>query len=117
MARRAEAVQTDGVNFDEIANEITPNAAALQQEVVAVAEFLDGREHRFRHAFFGYLMACMGQIDVMSLCMFGPDEKPGDQTRRMQRLMEEYLDADKGEEHRVAIQLMRHTLMHTGALR
>jgi hypothetical protein len=28
-----------------------------------------------------------------------------------------HLDAQKSEEHRVAIQLMRHTLMHTGALR
>jgi hypothetical protein len=31
--------------------------------------------------------------------------------------MERYLDAQKVDEHRVAIQLMRHTLMHTGALR
>lgn len=110
-------MQTVGVNFDEIAEEIRSNAVALRQEVVAVAEFLDGREHLFRHANFGYLMACMGQIDVMSFCMFGPDEESGDQTRRMQRFMEEYIDADKVEEHRVAIQLMRHTLMHTGALR
>jgi hypothetical protein len=28
-----------------------------------------------------------------------------------------YLDAQKADEHRVAIQLMRHTLMHTGSLR
>jgi hypothetical protein len=61
------------VKFDEIANEITANAATLQQEVVAIAAFLDGREHQFRHAHYGYLMACMGQIDVMSYCMFGPD--------------------------------------------
>jgi hypothetical protein len=105
------------VKFDEIANEIMANAAALQREVVAVAEFLDGREHNFRHATFGYLMACMAQIDVMSFCMFGPDDEPGDQTRRMQRFMETYIDPDEVEEHRVAIQLLRHTLMHTGALR
>jgi hypothetical protein len=32
-------------------------------------------------------------------------------------LMEQYLDAQKADEHRVAIQLMRHTLMHTGRVR
>jgi hypothetical protein len=31
--------------------------------------------------------------------------------------MLKYLDDQKPEEHRVAIQLLRHTLMHTGALR
>jgi hypothetical protein len=35
----------------------------------------------------------------------------------MQLFMESYIDENKIEEHRVAIQLMRHTLMHTGALR
>jgi hypothetical protein len=105
------------VNFDEIAHEIRSNAVALHREVVDVTNFLEGREHHFRHATFGYLMACMGQIDVMSFCMFGPDEEPGDQTLRMHRFMKEYIDPHKVEEHRVAIQLMRHTLMHTGALR
>ena len=41
-------MQTVRVKFDEIANEITANAAALQQEVVAIAAFLGGREHLFR---------------------------------------------------------------------
>lgn len=100
-----------------MASEINANAVALHQEVVEVAEFLNGREHNFRHAAFGYVMACMGQIDVMSYCIDGPDKKRGDQTRRMQRFMERYIDPDKSETHRVAIQLMRHTLMHTGAFR
>jgi hypothetical protein len=62
-------------------------------------------------------MACMGQIDLMSKCEWGPVEPPRNQTPRMQGFMERYLDAQKADEHRVAIQLMRHTLMHTGALR
>jgi hypothetical protein len=36
---------------------------------------------------------------------------------RMQSFMERHLDAQKADEHRVAIQLMRRTLMHTGSLR
>jgi hypothetical protein len=47
----------------------------------------------------------------------GPVEPPRNQTPRMQGFMERYLDAQKADEHRVAIQLMRHTLMHTGSLR
>ena len=62
-------------------------------------------------------MACMGQIDFMSKCEWGPVEPPRNQTPRMQSFMERYLDAQKADEHRVAIQLMRHTLMHTGSLR
>jgi hypothetical protein len=62
-------------------------------------------------------MSCMGQIDVMSLCVFDLDKKKGDQTRRMQGFMDHYLYPKKFDENRVAIQLMRHTLMHTGALR
>ncbi|GAA2555985.1 hypothetical protein [Mycolicibacterium diernhoferi] len=105
------------MKFHDIASEIRANVVALHQEVVAMAEFLDGREHNFRHATFGYAMACMGQIDVMSYCTDGPDKARGAQTRRMQRFMERYIDQDKSETHRVAIQLMRHTLMHTGAFR
>jgi hypothetical protein len=59
----------------------------------------------------------MGQIDLMSKCEWGPVEPARNQTPRMQGFMERYLDAQKVDEHRVAIQLMRHTLMHTGALR
>ena len=42
---------------------------------------------------------------------------PEVETPRMQSFMERYLDAHRTDEHRVAIQLMRNTLMHTGALR
>lgn len=59
----------------------------------------------------------MGQIDPMSKCECGPIEPPRNQTPRMQSFMERYLDPQKVDQHRVAIQIMRHTLMHTGALR
>lgn len=47
-----------------------------------------------------------------NVCSGGASSEP-----RVQSFMERYLDTQKADEHRVAIQLMRHTLMHTGALR
>ena len=35
----------------------------------------------------------------------------------MLAFMAAYLGSDKEEEHRIAVQLFRHTIMHTGALR
>jgi hypothetical protein len=110
------------VKYTVIASEITANAAGLHDEVITLAQLFSktqflGDNRNFPHAHHGYLMACMGQIDLMSKCEFGPNEPPGNQTPRMQSFMERYLDAQKADEHRVAIQLMRHTLMHTGALR
>ena len=71
-----------------------------------------GDNRSFPHAHYGYLMACRGQIDLMSKCEWGRVEPPRNQTPRMQGIMERYLDAQKADEHRVAIQLM-----HTGSLR
>lgn len=110
------------IKFSDIADELIGNASALNDEVSNLAKllsqtaFLDDSRN-FSHAHYGYLMACMGQIDPMSKCEWGPVEPPRNQTPRMQACMENYLDVHKVDEHRVAIQLMRHTLMHTGALR
>jgi hypothetical protein len=110
------------VKYTDIASEINANAAALNFEATTLAQLFSntqflGDNRNFPHAHYGYLMACMGQIDLMSKCEYGKGEPPGGQTPRMQDFMERYLDARKADEHRVAIQLMRHTLMHTGALR
>jgi hypothetical protein len=110
------------MRYAEIADELVANATALHYEVSSLAKLFSetaflGDNRNFPHAHYGYLMACMGQIDLMSKCEWGPVEPPRNQTPRMQGFMERYLDAQKADEHRVAIQLMRHTLMHTGALR
>ena len=110
------------MKYTEIADELIANATALNDEVFRLAKLFSetaflGDNRNFPHAHYGYLMACMGQIDLMSKCEWGPVEPRRNQTPRMQGFMERYLDAQKADEHRVAIQLMRHTLMHTGSLR
>lgn len=110
------------MQYAEIADEISANAAALNFEVATLAKLFSetkffGDNRNFPHAHYGYLMACMGQIDLLSKCEYGKGEPPGRQTERMLSFMKRYLDAHKVDEHRVAVQLMRHTLMHTGALR
>ena len=111
-----------GVKYTEIADELIANVTALNDEVSSLAKLFSetaflGDNRNFPHAHYGYLMACMGQIDLISKCEWGPVEPARNQTPRMQGFMERYIDAQKADEHRVAIQLMRHTLMHTGALR
>jgi hypothetical protein len=101
------------VQYTEIAGEIIANATALNGEVATFTKM----PTKTKFLTYGCLMACMGQIDLMSKCEFGKGEPQGGQTPRMRSLMERYLDATKVEEHRVTIQLMRHTLMHTGELR
>jgi hypothetical protein len=110
------------VDFTEIAGEISRTAEALKYEVTTLAKCFAGNaffgdKRQFPHAHYGYVMACMGQLDLMSKCEIGPTGPPGGQTPRMQSFMERYLYAHRANEHRVAIQLMRHTLMHTGSLR
>lgn len=101
------------MQYTEIAGEIIANATALNGEVATFTKM----PTKTKFLTYGCLMACMGQIDLMSKCEFGKGEPQGGQTPRMRSFMERYLDATKVEEHRVTIQLMRHTLMHTGELR
>src|ERR1700694_3008348 len=101
------------MNYADIAREIIANATALNGEVATFTQM----PTKTKFLTYGCLMACMGQIDLISKCEFGKGEPQGGQTPRMRSLMERYLDATKLEEHRVTIQLMRHTPMHTGELR
>ena len=61
-------------------------------------------------------MACMGKIDLLSAYWQGEVTSRG-QTVRMRSFMDRYLHPGRTEENRVAVQMFRHTLMHTGALR
>jgi hypothetical protein len=110
------------VNTVGFASELVCNATALEFEVATLASCFAatsffGHERNFPHAHYGYLMAAMAQLDVMSQCWNGPREPKGGQTARIRSFMREYLDDRKLEEHRIAVQLLRHTTMHTGALR
>ena len=67
------------------------------------------------HAHYGYLMATLGQIDTLSVCDRGGSRR--DQTKRMVAFLETYVRPGSIEMHRVVVQMLRHTLMHTGALR
>jgi hypothetical protein len=58
----------------------------------------------------------MGKIDVLSSYWSGQVGSSG-QTRRMASFMDRYLYPGRTDEHQVAVQMFRHTLMHTGALR
>ena len=67
------------------------------------------------HAHYGYLMATLGQIDTLSVCDRGGSRR--DQMKRMVTFLETYVPPGNVDIHRVVVQMLRHTLMHTGALR
>lgn len=103
----------------------------LEAEVATLARiFYEGRvighAGEYPHAYYGYLMACMAKIDLWSSLWAGRTGKGNgslpsgvpfrSQTRRMVAFMTTYLGPDK-ETHRIAVELFRHTLLHTGAMR
>lgn len=105
----------------QIAEEILAHSAALKFEVETLtACFAEnnffGDPNNFRHGHYGYLMTCLAQIDVLSVYEKGVIKRK-EQTPRMQSFLDRHLRSGRSEEHRVAIELFRHKLMHTGALR
>lgn len=101
------------MNHEEIADDLAANAAALNVAVQTIGDM----PAKSKFLIYGCVMACMAQIDLLSKYEYGLGEPQGGQTARMRRFMERYIDPNKTAEHRVAVQLFRHTLMHTGELR
>ncbi|WP_280301523.1 hypothetical protein [Nocardia abscessus] len=103
---------------DGIAEEILAHSAALKFEVETLARcFAENRffddKNNFRHAHFGYLMTCMAQVDVLSVFEQG-SLRGAPQTRRMTDFLGRYMHVGGPEEHRAALELFRHKLMHLG---
>ncbi len=105
---------------DDIAERLVDHALALQGEVRLLSGLFEqtgflGDVSNLPHAHYGYLMATLGQIDTLSVCN-GAGPRPG-QTSRMVAFLETYVRPGTVDMHRVVVQMLRHTLMHTGALR
>ncbi len=66
--------------------------------------------HHYYATLYSYLMAAFSHIDLYSRLWDGGREKY--QTKRMLMFLDHYLPKDKAT-HKLAIQLWRHTLMHT----
>lgn len=101
---------------------LTKEFDTLEFEVAKLVETFKatnffGHQSNFPHAHYGYLTVCMGKIDLLSSFWTGKVGQGSDQTKRMIAFMERHLHPGKTAEHRVAVQMFRHTLMHTGALR
>jgi hypothetical protein len=105
---------------DDIAERLVDQALALQREVSLLSGLFEqtgflGDVGNLPHAHYGYLMATLGQIDTLSVCN-GAGPRPG-QTSRMVAFLETYVRPGTVDMHRLVVQMLRHALMHTGALR
>jgi hypothetical protein len=107
-------------DVERVKEELTRELKVLEFEILTLARVFAetsffGHVRNFPNAHHGYLMTCMGRIDVLSSYWSGRVGSRG-QTQRMILFMDRYLHPGRIEEHRVAVQMFRHTLMHTGAL-
>jgi len=66
--------------------------------------------HRYPNTLYGFVMDCFAALDVVSRHWEGKDRP---RTPRMRDFMDKYVAPDR-EANDVAIQMWRHTLMHTG---
>jgi hypothetical protein len=70
-----------------------------------------GNQRHFPYAHYGYLMATFARIDLVSRYCAGYDRP---QTRRMIAFLNRYVHPGSHEANGVAVQMWRHSLMHTG---
>jgi hypothetical protein len=108
--------------FERVSQQFQEEFDSLLFEVRYLADlFRDtnflGSPRNFEHAHYGYLMACMGRLDQYSLFWRGPDA--GSQTQRMIDFLAHFVFpiGELDHVHSVVVQMFRHSLMHTGALR
>lgn len=100
--------------FNEARDEVLGDAAQLQSEVKIVQEQIvapgwNGELHGMPRTLYGYMMGCFSSIDLLSQYWQGSSRN---QTTRMAAYMFEGLGYERPVSS-VAVQLWRHTLMHT----
>ena len=108
-------------DIKQVKTSLTRELEDLEFETSTLSRIFDENRffdhpRNFPNAHYGYLMACMGKIDVLSAYWSGQVGSHR-QTPRMIAFMNRYLYPGRTVEHQVAVQLFRHTLMHTGSLR
>ena len=80
-------------------------------ERLLVVPSLERPGHHYHITLYAYTMVAFSFVDLWSLLYRG-ERRPRDQTPRMVEMLELYLPRGEGA-HRHAVQLFRHTLMHT----
>ena len=103
------------MTFEEIADQLLSEMDQIENEARTVFDKLvlslwDTEPKRFPSILYGLIMKVFGMIDLASVYWRG---EKGEQTDRMRAFMDRYLSTCT-EANDVALQMWRHTLMHTG---
>lgn len=106
---------------DEVAHLLAEAALTLNSEVLSLGALFNetgflGDSLNMPHAHHGYLMATLGQVDALAACWRGTLATKT-QTSRMHDFLDTYMYSGRRDVHRAVVQMLRHSLMHTGALR
>lgn len=75
-----------------------------------------GNRRSFTYAHYGYMMILLARVDLLPRYWKGKGGK-GFQTTRMVDFLDHYVHPGSPDANKVAVQLWRHTLMHTGEAR
>jgi hypothetical protein len=100
--------------LQQLRDELTADLGELNREIEAVYSSLvlprwgDPLYHGFPRTLYGYVMSCFSLVDALSRCRYDDRE----QTVRMRRFLADYMGVS-ADAATVAVQLWRHTLMHT----
>lgn len=102
--------------FDEASGDLLGQIARLQGEATEVHRQLvlpswgSSAQHGLPATLWGYVMSAFAFVDLVSYYVAPPAQG---QSARMRAFLEEHLDVEP-DVAAVAVQLWRHTLMHTG---
>lgn len=105
-------------DLHEIEEELSEEVEGLDREIrVIYEEIVSPRwnieTRRYPQTLYGYVMKSFSMIDVLSVYWSGETRW---QTPRMMRFLMRYFGADRVPAY-IAVQMWRHTLMHTGVPR
>lgn len=103
------------VKCTDIADQLIACVTALDLEArqvysAVVLPAWDSQPHRYPVTLYGLIMACFSIIDLASQYCEG---RTGNATHRICSFMDQYISSNR-EANDVAIQMWRHSLMHTG---
>ncbi|HEX4955424.1 MAG TPA: hypothetical protein VF017_18695 [Thermoanaerobaculia bacterium] len=101
------------MSITEILERLSLDISSLMREATAIREQLARTaQPKYYMSLYAMLMAVFSQVDLLG-CLFAGSVKTKGQTKRMIKFLARYTKR-KPEAIMLAVQLYRHTLMHTG---
>lgn len=108
------------MDAEQVAEALIEHAERIDKEINRVFPHLVEKKYlgddlHLPHGHVGYLSGLFSLVDVLSICDLGKNAL-GSQSKRMRAFLEAYVWPGRTEAQEVLVQMLRHTVMHTGSL-